>query len=165
VKYVNAEEGRNYGVELELRKHLGFLGEPLRDLTLFTNATVMRSDVTIGTSEASKTNDERAMVGQAPYVVNAGLTWATLGGVSATALYNRVGRRIVSAAESPLPDVYEEPRDVIDLSLRFPIAGTLSGRVDAKNLLDEAHVVTQGDVLRESYRTGRSFTMGFSWGL
>jgi hypothetical protein len=104
------------------------------------------------------------MLGQSPYVVNAGLTYTTDDGRwSATTLYNRVGERIVAAGERPLPDVKELPRDVVDLSLRFPLLGALSGRVDARNVLDARFRQTQGDVMREAYRTGRVFQVGVTW--
>jgi hypothetical protein len=52
---------------------------------------------------------------QAPYVVNAGITYATAsGGSSATLLFNRVGDRIDAAGDSPLPDVVELARNVLD---------------------------------------------------
>ena len=165
IKYVNAESARNYGVELEVRKNLGFVSPALSGLSTFANTTIMRSDVQIGASDASKTNDDRAMVGQAPYVVNAGVTWATGDALSATVLFNKVGRRIVSASEAPLPDVFEESRTVADFSLRFPLVTGVSGRFDARNLLDAAHKVTQGTVTLEHYRTGRVFQLGLTWGL
>jgi outer membrane receptor protein involved in Fe transport len=165
IRYVNAEGARNYGVELDLRKNLGFLAPAFGGVSAFANATVMHSDVEIGVSDASRTNDNRAMVGQAPYVVNGGLTINAGSRASATALVNRVGRRIVSASEAPLPDIYEEARTVVDFSLRFPVTHGLSGRIDARNLLDAAHEVTQGTVVREAYRTGRVFQMGFNWTL
>jgi hypothetical protein len=165
IKYVNADAAKNYGVELEVRKDLDFLAPAFDGLAAFANTTIMKSDVQIGSSDASKTNDNRAMVGQAPYVVNAGLTYAASDNLSATVLVNRVGRRIVSASEAPLPDVYEESRTVADVSLRFPLVSGVSGRLDAKNLLDAAHQVTQGTVVREHYRTGRVFQLGFTWGL
>ena len=75
------------------------------------------------------------MVGQAPYVVNAGLTYSTPSGrASATALFNSVGRRVVAASVFPLPDVYEEARNTLDISLRLPVVGSLSAKVDAKNM-------------------------------
>jgi hypothetical protein len=49
------------------------------------------------------------------------------------------------------------------LSLRFPIVGPLSGRVDAKNLLDAPYETLQGTVTREFWRTGRTFQMGVVW--
>ncbi|HYD54970.1 MAG TPA: TonB-dependent receptor [Gemmatimonadaceae bacterium] len=161
VTFVNAERADNLGVELEARKHLGFLGAAFRPLTVFSNATIMRSTIEIDASTRAA-EESRAMVGQAPYVVNAGVTWAATR-TSATLLFNRVGRRIVSASERPLPSVYEEARDVLDLSVRFPLLRGVSGRLDAKNLLDAAYVQTQGPVVREHYRAGRIVSLGFSY--
>jgi TonB-dependent receptor len=164
VTFVNAQSADNVGVELELRKRLGFIAAPLEDLTLFTNLTVMKSTIEIASSASSQTNTERRMVGQAPYVANAGLTWEPeWRGSSATLLYNVVGERIVSAGELPLPDVVEQSRNVVDLSLRTTLIGTLSLKVDAKNLLDSPYEMRQGDVIRESYHTGRSYSIGVSW--
>ena len=104
------------------------------------------------------------MVGQAPYVVNAGLTYLALGNsLSATALYNRVGPRITAAGDAPLPDVIEQPRDGFDLSLRLPVAGAFSARFDAKNLLDSPYVVRQGTVTRERFHFGRTVQAGIVW--
>ncbi len=166
ISYVNAEGAETYGLELEARKRLGFLLPSLDAFTAFSNLTLMESDIRIGSSAASRTRERRPMVGQAPYVVNAGLTWsASDAGASATLLYNVVGRRIVSAAEAPLPDIHEEARHALDLSVRFPLFGSVSAKVDAENLLDDPHEVTQGTVTREFHRTGRTISTGFSWKL
>ncbi|HLS47846.1 MAG TPA: TonB-dependent receptor, partial [Gemmatimonadales bacterium] len=66
IRYVNAEGARNYGIELEVRKGLGAVAPALSGVSAFANATVMHSDVEIGASDASRTSDNRAMVGQAP---------------------------------------------------------------------------------------------------
>jgi TonB dependent receptor/CarboxypepD_reg-like domain/TonB-dependent Receptor Plug Domain len=164
IVFVNADAAVNYGVELEARKSLGMVAERLRRLTAFTNLTLMKSEIRLGGSAAASTNANRAMIGQSPYVVNAGLTWATDDGRwSATTLYNRMGERIVAAGELPLPDVRERPRDVLDLSLRFPLLAGFSGKVDARNLLDAEFVQAQGGVVREGYRVGRVVQLGLSW--
>ncbi len=164
VTFLNAESARNYGVEVEARKHLGFLGQGLLPFAVHANGTVMHSRITIGGSTASRTNDQRAMVGQAPYVVNGGVTWtAPSGTASATVLYNVVGRRIVNAAEAPLPDVYERPRHLLDMSMRFPIVSGIKGKLDLKNLLDSPYEIRQGTVVRERFKTGRLFSAGFSF--
>jgi outer membrane receptor protein involved in Fe transport len=104
------------------------------------------------------------MVGQAPYVINAGLTWRhPSADASATLLFNRVGERISEAGEIPLPDVVEQPRNVLDASVGFPLFGGIRGRADVKNLLDAPYRLTQGTVVREGYRSGRVFSIGFSW--
>jgi hypothetical protein len=162
--FLNAESASNYGVELELRKRLGSLSESLEPWTFFTNATLMKSDITIGESDASVTNDERPMVGQAPYVLNAGLTYAReASATSATLLYNVVGKRIVTAAQVPLPDVYEQPRHVLDFSLRWGLTDAISAKLDVKNMLDQPFEQRQGTIARELYRVGRTFAVGLSW--
>ena len=164
VTFLNAEGADNVGLELEARKNLGFLAEALSPFSVSSNVTVMRSEIRL--SDTTRAVDEnRAMVGQAPYVVNAGVTYAPgqSGRLSATLLYNRVGRRIVSASQFPLPVTYEQPRDVIDLSLRFPVLAGVSGRFDARNLANPAYNQTQGTVTREYYRAGRVFQLGFTW--
>jgi len=160
VSFVNAKGARNVGLELELRKRLGFVAPALRDLAFFTNATLMRSEIDLSRDAGAATNDTRAMVGQAPYVVNAGMSWADRRGASATLLFNRVGERIFAAGELPLPDVTERPRNVLDVSLRVPTGRGLSIRADAKNLLDAPYELRQGGVLREYHRSGRTAQIG-----
>jgi outer membrane receptor protein involved in Fe transport len=165
VSYQNAQEANNVGIELEARTGLGKLSSSLENLSLFTNATFMQSDITLRQGgNLSATNANRAMVGQAPYMANGGMTWNSVSGTtSATLLYNVVGPRIIDAGVVPLPDVKELPRQVVDFSLRFPIAGHFSGRFDARNLLDARFRIEQGPVTRESYRVGRTVSFGFNW--
>jgi outer membrane receptor protein involved in Fe transport len=164
VSFANARRAENYGIELEGRKRLDFLADALEPLTIFSNLLLMSSEIEIGSDASSQTNDQRAMVGQSPYAVNAGLTFSDphqRG--SATLLYNVSGRRIASAAEAPLPDIYEEARHLLDFSLRFDLSGALSAKFDAKNLLDAPYEMVQGSVVREFYRTGRSIGFGLTW--
>jgi hypothetical protein len=115
-------------------------------------------------TQAAATNLNRRMVGQAPYVLNTGLTYASHSGNStATLLFNRVGERLTAAGGSPLPDVVEQPRNVMDLSLRWALSSNVTVRSDFKNLLDAAHEITQGTVVRESYNGGRMIQAGILW--
>jgi outer membrane receptor protein involved in Fe transport len=159
--FVNADGGNNYGVEVEVRKGLGMLTTGVARLTAFANATLMQSEIDLGDNAAGLTNTQRPMAGQSEYVVNAGLTYTN--GLNATLLYNVAGRRIFEAGSGGLPDSYEEARHLIDVSLQFPIAGTLSGRADAKNLLDSPFRLSQGDIVRHRYLLGRQFSLGFAW--
>jgi len=164
ITFVNATGADNYGLELEGRKGLGFLATALEPLSISANATLMQSQIRIAGQSLAVTNDQRRMVGQAPYVVNAGLTWTSpLGTSSASVLYNVVGPRITDAGEVPLPDVVERERHVVDFSVRFPIMDGVQGRFDAKNLLDAPYQMMQGPVTRERYRVGRGFSLGLSW--
>jgi outer membrane receptor protein involved in Fe transport len=104
------------------------------------------------------------MVGQAPYVLNTGLTYTSKsGGMTSTLLFNRVGERITAAGGSPLPDVVEKSRNVLDFSMRQSITQVVTLRFDLKNLLDAPYDVVQGTVTRESYHAGRAVNLGFQW--
>lgn len=156
ITFVNAEGASNYGVEVELRKNLGDY------FTVSTNATVMNSDIRLTKGTSAVTNTNRAMVGQAPYMFNTGLTW-NYNEASISLLYNVVGPRITEAGEIPLPDVVEQKRDIVDISARFPLWNNLSVRMDIKNILDAPYQLLQGNIVRESYTVGRGFNVGFNW--
>src|SRR5687768_384760 len=163
LSFANAAGGDSYGIELEVRKGLTILSPVLAPFTLFANATLMQSEIRAGTDTLSAlTNPDRPMLGQAPYVLNTGLGWSR-GRASATALYNVVGKRVAAAGVGGLPDTYEMPRKVLDLSMSVPVRGAISVKLDAKNLLDAPHLVRQGDVTRERYTTGRVLALGVSW--
>lgn len=165
VFYTNAESADNYGIELELRKNLSTLSPALASFTVFSNVTAMESTISLyKDTQASATNLSRRMVGQAPYVINAGVSYISAGGrMSATTLFNRVGERISAAGGSPLPDVVEQPRNVLDVSLRYAVTGSVTARLDAKNLLDSPFEVLQGTVTREHYNIGRAIQGGLQW--
>ena len=162
--YENARSAANYGVELEARKQLDFVAAVLAPITVFSNATIIRSTIDLENVSGGSVEANRPMVGQAPYVVNAGVTYANASGTgSATLLYNVVGRSIFAASLLPLPSVYEASRHSIDLSLRIPLRPSLSLKLDGKNLLDAESRVTQGAATREAYRSGRVISVGLTW--
>ncbi|MDX2192499.1 MAG: TonB-dependent receptor [Gemmatimonadales bacterium] len=168
VTFFNAPSANNYGVELEARKRL--LSGGSGDLYGFSNVTLMQSSIDLSGAlnlppgiAQNLTNPTRPMVGQSPWVVNAGLTFAGSRGLSATVLYNVVGRRITEVGTGGVPDAYEERRHLLDVSLQAPLWGDLGVRADARNLLDAPYRLTQGDVLRARYLLGRVFSLGFSW--
>ncbi len=163
LSFANPEGAYNYGVEVEARKELGTLAAVLEPFSVSANFTAMRSRIEVG-SDSIQINADRALVGQAPYVLNTGLTWAPgRGRTSATLLYNVVGERVYAAGARGLPDLVEEPRSVLDFSLRLGVTPRLAAKLDARNLLDSPFRVKQGGVTREFYRSGRVVSMGMTW--
>jgi outer membrane receptor protein involved in Fe transport len=164
ITFVNARAATNYGLEFEFRKNLGSLSRSLAPFTFFSNLTLMKSDIEIDNTSVSVTDQNRAMVGQAPYVVNLGTTYTSASGQwSSTLLYNVVGERITEAGELPLPNVEEKPRHILDFSLRFPVVPGLRGKLDVKNILDAPYRVFQGSAVRQRFLTGRVIGIGFTW--
>ena len=84
--------------------------------------------------------------------------------MAATLLYNVVGPRVYQAGSNPRPDAYEQPRHILDFSAQAPLFGhALTLKFDAKNLLNSPMHITQGQVTRLRYTTGRVFSLAATW--
>ena len=157
--YGNAKDADTYGVELELRKNLDFLGgnEILSDFSLFANLTYIFSQVRFSDENAGKVvSADRPVQGQSPYLINGGIQYASKAtGWNGNILYNRIGNRLALVGNSEIPDIYENPRDVIDIQISKKI-------IDKKGELK----LTFGDILNksllfyENVDNGRSFKRG-----
>lgn len=136
--FQNIRSAQNYGVELELRKTLGFISSRLEDLTFFTNGAFIRSALDL--SNVSSFDDKRALQGQSPYLINAGLTYNQRNwGLSTTLVYNVIGDRVAQVGTNDYADVYERHRNLLD----FQISKTLWRRAEVK--------LTWGDILRPDF--------------
>jgi TonB-dependent receptor len=114
ITYTNAD-ANTYGAELEFRKPLSFIKDSpfYANTTFYTNLSVIQSKVNYdGSNPLLK---DRPLVGQSPYVVNAGLQHSALENkLSFNLLYNRIGRRIFRVGGLVYPNLWENPRDVFD---------------------------------------------------
>lgn len=175
--YVNARGADNYGIEIDIRKNLGFIG--LRDFSLSFNAAFIKSKVRFD----SGNNIDRPMQGQSPYLINAGLFY-NRSGWSAAILYNRIGKRIVGVGNKygtgadgssrNIPNSYEMPRNALDLSfgkkfghweLKASVRDVLAERYLFKQIED---VVIAGDSRHieettRSYKPGRNFNLSIAY--
>lgn len=139
--YANAKSADNYGLELDLRKRLDFIG--LRHFSLSFNGALIHSRVHF---PSGSRETDRAMQGQSPYLVNTGLFYNNPRlGVDVAVLYNRIGRRIISVGRSEgmdrsvrVPDSYEMPRDAIDLSLSKRFGQHWELRLAVRDLLNQS---------------------------
>jgi outer membrane receptor for ferrienterochelin and colicin len=121
--FQNALGAHNYGVEVELRKSLQNLGKKdnflkyLRNLMLVANASLIKSEIRVDTSQNFATEAKRPMQGQSPYIVNLGIYYQDNDhGLMVSLLYNVIGKRIIVVGLDN-PDVYEMPRNVLDLMI------------------------------------------------
>ena len=173
--WVNADGARNFGTEVEARSNLGFLSEGLENLALNVNVTLVDSRVDTG-SEAlifvpgsgsipiDVVNRSRRLQGQSPYVVNAAANWFVPGsGTALTVLYNRVGRRISSVGTQFLPDVFEEPRDALDVTIDQRLTDRIGIKASARDILASEYRFTQGGDLLRGWTPGRVFKVKLTW--
>ena len=138
--YDNAKDADSYGLELDIRKRLDFIG--LRYFSLSFNGSLIHSRVHF--PEGSNESD-RAMQGQSPYLINTGLFYNNpRQALNIALLYNRIGKRIISVGRSEgmernvrVPDSYEMPRDAIDFSVSKTFFGRLEVKLAVKDLLNQ----------------------------
>ena len=139
--YENAESANTYGVELEIKKNLDFMG--LDDFSINFNGALIKSMVVF--PEDSKEKD-RPMQGQSPYLINAGIFYQPRNlGLNVALLYNRIGKRIIGVGRSlgsgdnvvNIPDSYEMPRNTLDLSASKKFGDHFEVKLSLRNILSE----------------------------
>lgn len=168
------------GVELEMGKSLGFIWEPLKDLSLGSNLTLQDSHVTYTDSLrkslllAEVRSSGRPMDGQPEYLMNVNLIYQNEEtGLMTGFFYNFKGETYVSgeAAADGLytPHVVEKPIGSLDYTLGVRFAGNWRLGFDVKNILDPmvetVYRRPNGDLPNSSYRSGRTIglSLGYEW--
>ncbi|SFS39359.1 TonB-dependent receptor [Mucilaginibacter polytrichastri] len=173
--YFNAEKANNYGVELEFRKTLDFINTGFKNTTFYTNLTFVKSVVTDSRFQLTEQSNTRAMVGQAPYVINAGLLQTAANNkLSFNLLYNRVGSRMFRASGVQFPAIYENARDVVDFQAGYRIQkGKGEFKLNASDLFNQNTLfyykksTPQYDISRGStiskYKLGSTYSLSYAY--
>lgn len=179
----NVGDGRVYGLEMEIRKHFGFITPALNNLSFSGNLTLVKSiiDMTEGEFNSRKTYEKvgetikntRVMAGQSPYVINAGLTYNLYEkGIEAGLFYNVKGSTLTIVGAGLFPDVYVEPFHSLNFSLNKKVGESGRTVIDFKisNLLNDGFEEVYKSYNTESqpfemYSFGRTFSLGVSYKL
>ena len=141
--YKNAKSANNYGIELDIRKNLDFIG--LRNFSWSFNGALIKSKVQF---EKGAQEENRPMQGQSPYLINTGLFYKNEPlKMDIAILYNRIGKRIIGVGRSEgssgddsnarVPHSYEMPRNTIDLSFAKKFGSHLELKLNIRDLLAE----------------------------
>ncbi len=156
--FSNAEKAKNYGIELELRKSLNFLGDVFSNFSINSNYSWIRSRVELGNGRS------RPLQGQSNYTINLGLLFVEQNlGTSVNLSYNRFGERISEAATSYQEDVIEQPRDLVDLTLTQQAWQKFEVKLSAKDLLHQEQLFLQGDKVSRSTSKSTSYSIGIGF--
>jgi hypothetical protein len=187
--FENVFSAYSYGIETDIRKSLGFISGA-ENFSFILNAALIKSRVKFG---AEDLNRDRSLQGQSPYMVNAGMFYYNdISGLMVTLLYNIIGKRIVAVGRpSPnewedIPNVYEMPRNVLDLAVSKKISKKIEFKIGIKDILNEKINMmqtintsvdmseltggSQNDVkyfnrtqVTKSYKPGRYVTLGLTY--
>lgn len=138
INYANVAKATNMGFELEYRVLLAtiFRNDSSRFLngtTLFTNFSYVKSDV-----DVSKLNgvEARPLQGQSPIIINGGIQYLDNKydfGISVS--YNYVGKRIIIVGNEDEPNIWENPRHVLDLQLSKTFKEKIELKLNVRDVL------------------------------
>ena len=177
----NVGDASLIGLEFEFRKRLDFISPAMKNLSFNANTTVVHSSVKMTENEyegrlltareGEEIKDSRQMVGQSPYVINAGLSYSEFEtGFEANLAYNVQGERLSIVGIGKVPDVYESPFHSLNLKLskklladqRLKISFSVNNILDSNKRKVYQSFMAQ-DQLFENFSPRRTFSMGLSY--
>jgi len=132
-------------------------------------------------ARASNQDKERAMQGQSPYVINAGLLYNnTERGLQVNVAYNVFGKRIFAIGDfnqqsgiALNPTQYEMPRNQIDLTISKDFGRKFNAKLGIQDILNAKYQliqdtnsdkqITSFDDPIQVYRPGQYITLGVTY--
>ncbi|SDE37295.1 TonB-dependent receptor [Pedobacter soli] len=181
ISFFNTPKAYAYGLELEARKNLNFINESdfFKNTTAYFNLSLIKSKVTNPTDQ-DYIDKTRPMVGQSPYLINAGLQHSALDNkLTFNILYNKIGRRIVQAGGIRFPSTWENPRDVLDLQVSYKVLKSKGEfKLNAGDILNQRSIIyfdyngdkkyngsvgDGGDETMMSYKPGTNISLSFNY--
>jgi TonB-dependent receptor len=179
----NVGDGMVLGVELELNRSLAFVDKSLENWHLNLNFSAVKSQIDMSNSEYNSRleyvrdgetiNTVRKMAGQAPYIINGGLSYNDYEkGLDMGLFYNVKGSTLNIVGIGLFPDVYTEPFHSLNFGFNKKLGSAEKLFLDLKvsNILNDT-----ADIFYKSYEAesqvfssinpGRSFSLGLSFKL
>ncbi|MES2389950.1 MAG: TonB-dependent receptor [Bacteroidota bacterium] len=143
--YRNAESAYSTGIEAEIRKQLSDISNNifLKHVTLVGNASYILSRVKLGNANASGLdNNVRPLMGQAPWMINGGMYFASADGhTTFNLMYNVFGPRVYSVGDKNNPPQYELPRHVVDINVNKYISSHFEARMSLQDILNNKYQI------------------------
>jgi hypothetical protein len=148
----NAPHATSYGVEVDSRIRIGHIASMLtgneydpskgllNQFTLVANASWIKSNIELSeTTSESGIDNNRPMMGQSPYIINGGVFYQNDSiGLSVSAMYNVIGERVVVAGVPGIPEVWEMPRHLLDLTISKKFFDSFEVRFGVQDLLNQS---------------------------
>lgn len=174
VQMKNVATAQLFGLEFEARKNLGFIPE-LENFQMGVNLTLVQSQVDISDQEykliqsydpnASRT---RQLQGQSPYVLNIDLAYVDYeSGTDVGLHFNVFGERLSDVSLGGTPDVFEQPRNMLNFTFSQRLVENLNLKFSARNILDarmeRLYRFKGQEYYNTQYDLGTNFSLGFSY--
>jgi TonB-dependent receptor len=176
LSFINVDEAIVVGAELELRKSLGFIAPVFEKFYFNMNLALIHSEYDIPADEIANSKNidpeydqtTRPFQGQAPYIVNAILSYINPdNGLEVSLGYNVSGKRLYNISLFATPDVYEQPQSLLNFKASKKFAAHYQVSLTARNLLNARNRKTlefHGETYdAESYSIGRTIGASFTY--
>jgi outer membrane receptor protein involved in Fe transport len=175
VSFVNVPNANVAGAELEVRKELPFLSNEKNKTRLGFNATYIYARTQIDSAEAAtrklidpNAKDTRPMYGQSPFIINAYLTYIHVkSDLTLNLSYNIWGERLTFVSQGRVPDVYEQPRHLLDFTLEKGLNDKWRLTFRGQNLLNplykQTHDFNGQEYIFSQFTVGRTYSIGVKY--
>ncbi|PZF73488.1 TonB-dependent receptor [Taibaiella soli] len=175
--FANGKSAYMYGVEIDVRKNLGFFDDKFgtnvfKNFVFVGNLSLSKSELSLDSQRIKKIIPKTTMQGQSPYIVNTGFFYQNeKAALQGSLLYNVFGPRMSSLGTTDDPSEGELPFQSLDFSISKTFARYYNISFGVQNLLDQSVRYVQ-DINRDnkfdknndrnlySYKPGRYFTLG-----
>lgn len=172
----NAKLATSIGMEVEFRKSLSglFNWKFLDGFSLLFNGSLIKSHVELGQEQLGQSN-ERPMQGQSPYIVNAGIFYQNeKHDFSINVLYNVIGERIFIIGFDVYPDIYQMPRNVLDINFSKKFKNNIELKLGFGDIINQDVLLLQdangdgkfdrnNDQVIQRYKPGMTVSFGIGY--
>jgi hypothetical protein len=149
VSYRNSKRAENMGYEVEFALNMGSLAPRWgRFVEISGNYSRITSEIELDlddiANQVSLTSEKRALQGVSPYALNLALQFDLEGiGFQSSLVYNEIGSRITQLGTNGMPDVFEDPRQTLDLVLMQELGNHMKVTARVSNVLGEGSTTRQ----------------------
>ena len=142
-----------YGLEFDIRKNLGFLGDTFNKFNINFNASIIESKQEMDKSkngeyeskllnlrDGETMSDTRNLQGQSPYLINFGINYSDSDkGLETGLFYNVQGKSLEVVGIGAIPDVYTMPFNSLNFTLSKSMGKEKKSNISIKleNILNE----------------------------
>lgn len=173
--YLNADDADLYGIEVGWFRHIGHYSNKLRNWSVSGNLALTDSSIgipddlsgrirptLISTIGDQLTSKERAMQGQSPFVLNFTATYESRN-ITASAVLNQIGKRIIALGTNPDPDLVEKPTPQLDFIYEYKFDNGLKFSGKLTNALDRSVTWRRNGAVVREFKKGRSLGLGLKY--
>lgn len=173
-----------YGIEIDFRKNLDFIGDNFKNFTLKVNTSLIKSEQEMDKSpngeyeskllnlrDGETLSDKRYLQGQSPYLINAGISYNNSDkGIETGLFFNVQGKSLEVVGIGAIPDVYAMPFNSLNFTLNKSFGEHKKSSVNIKfgNILNderESHYQSYkaSDKIFSKIRLGQTFSLGYNF--